>query len=131
MDNIGNNLLFIFYYYFFTYKLRILSFKWTEINKNYLNSTKYSSSSIFVMLINSSTLSKIKKYFLDQNFKCLVLHFIKCVEMNWDFPCNSDFLIPKSLQCKVIDLSYFKLWILLVLKKAKESWRKLKKAKES
>ena len=29
------------------------------------------------------------------------------------FPTNSNFVIPRSLQPDVVDLSYFKLWLLL------------------
>ena len=34
-------------------------------------------------------------------------------ERNWVFVTNSDFLIPISLQPNVVDLRYFKLWIML------------------
>ena len=35
------------------------------------------------------------------------------IQRNWVFVTNSDFLIPISLQPNVVDLRYFKLWILL------------------
>ena len=38
--------------------------------------------------------------------------FMKCNKRNWVFVTNSDFLIP-SFQPNIIDLRYFKLWILL------------------
>ena len=37
----------------------------------------------------------------------------KQCQRNWVFVTNSDFLIPISLQPNVVDLRYFKLWILL------------------
>ena len=44
-------------------------------------------------------------------FLCFLIGF---VQRNWVFATNSDFLIPISLEPNVIDLRYFKLWIVLV-----------------
>jgi len=34
-------------------------------------------------------------------------------QMNWVFATTSDFLIPKYFQPNIVDLRYFKLWIML------------------
>ena len=39
--------------------------------------------------------------------------FKKHLQSHWAFATNSDFLIPISVQPDVIDLRYFKLWLLL------------------
>ena len=55
------------------------------------------------------SLEKMQKYyFTERNWEEL-----RGIERNWVSATNSDFLVPISLQSNVIDLKYFKLWILL------------------
>ena len=56
--------------------------------------------------------SIISLLFLDILVICLQEVFL-ILKRNWVFATNSDFLIPIYLQPNVVDLRYFKLWIML------------------
>ena len=60
-----------------------------------------------IILDNDSDPWKLYLMFLSREID------IKLSQMNWVFDTNSDFIIPISLQPIVVDLRYFKIWILL------------------
>ena len=58
--------------------------------------------------------SKKKNYYKDLfTHKDISTYINRVVLRNWVFATNSDFLIPISLDSNVVNLWYFKLWLLL------------------
>ena len=67
------------------------------------------------MCVNLPTVHCSPRWTLtNRGFVIIQQNFTRNIEMlNWVFATNSDFLIPISLQPNIVDLRYFKLWIML------------------
>ena len=66
--------------------------------------------SSFAITLSTSSQSLFLPFFSPENLQKKIK---KNSQRSWVFDTNSDFLIPISLQPNVVDLRYFKLWILL------------------